>query len=81
MAVQENNEPKIEQILLDLLANSLFGAGRKIKCQTVKWPLVWREAYVQAVTLLAFSGEAPENCDEKFISLTVSYTHLTLPTT
>ena len=69
MAVKENNEPKIEQILLDLLANSLFGAGRKIKCQTVKWPLVWREAYVQAVTLLAFSGEAPENCEDKFISL------------
>ena len=69
MTVKENNEPKIEQILLDLLANSLFGAGRKIECQTVKWPLVWREAYVQAVTLLAFSGEVHENCEEKFISL------------
>ncbi|MBO5462024.1 MAG: nucleotidyltransferase family protein [Clostridia bacterium] len=69
MAVKENNEPKIEQILLDLLANTLFGAGRKIESDTLKWSLVWREAYVQAVTLIAFSGASPENCDEKFISL------------
>lgn len=69
MAVIEDNEPKIEQILLDLLANSLFGAGRTIDCDRVKWALVWREAYMQAVSLIAFSGKTPENCDDKFISL------------
>lgn len=64
MTVKENNEPKIEQILLDLLANALFDAERKIDCNSVKWPFVWREAYVQAVSLIAFSGKTPENCDE-----------------
>ena len=63
MAATENNASKIEQILLDLLSNSMFGANRKIECDSVKWPLVWHEAYMQAVSLLAFSGESPENCD------------------
>lgn len=67
MAVTENSSPKIEQILLDLLADSLFNAGREIDCDAVKWPLVWHEAYVQAVTLLAFSGSAPQNCNEQFL--------------
>ncbi len=67
MAVTENSSNKIEQILLDLLANSLFDAGREIECDGVKWPLVWHEAYVQAVTLLAFSGSTPENCNEQFL--------------
>ena len=69
MAAKENNEPKIEQILLDLLANALFNAGRKIECSAVKWPLVWREAYVQAVSLIAFSGKTPENCDDECVAL------------
>ena len=67
MAVTENSSPKIEQILLDLLSDSLFNAGREITCDAVKWPLVWHEAYVQAVTLLAFSGSAPQNCNEQFL--------------
>lgn len=67
MAVTENSSDKIEQILLDLLANSLFGASREITCDSVKWPLVWHEAYVQAVSLIAFSGRAPENCSEQFL--------------
>ena len=58
MAVPENNASKIEQILLDLLSNSMFGADRTINCDSAKWPLVWREAYMQAVSLLAFSGES-----------------------
>lgn len=68
MAVNEKNSPKIEQILLDLLANSLFKANRKIECDPVKWPFVWHEAYVQAVSLIAFSGESPQNCDERFLT-------------
>ncbi len=67
MAVNENSSRTIEQILLDLLADSLFGAGREIVCNSVLWPLVWHEAYSQAVTLIAFSGSAPENCNEKFL--------------
>lgn len=67
MAVTENNAPKIEQILLDLLSNSLFGSNREITCDSVKWSLVWREAYMHAVSLLAFSGEAPENCDDALL--------------
>ena len=67
MTVTENNSPKIEQILLDLLSNSMFGANRKIECDSVKWSLVWHEAYVQAVSLLAFSGESPENCDDALL--------------
>ncbi len=67
MAVNENSSRKIEQILLDLLANSLFGAGREIACSGGLLPLVWREAYSQAVTLIAFSGSAPENCNEQFL--------------
>ena len=67
MAVTENSSNKIEQILLDLLANSLFGASREITCDSVKWPLVWHEAYVQAVSLIAFSGKSPEDCNEQFL--------------
>lgn len=67
MAVVENNASKIEQILLDLLSNSLFNANRQIECSTALWPLVWREAYMQAVSLLTFSGEAPENCSEPLL--------------
>ena len=67
MAVTENNTPKIEQILLDLLSNTMLGTNRKIVCDSVKWSLVWREAYVQAVSLLAFSGAAPENCNEALL--------------
>ncbi len=67
MAVTENASNKIEQILLDLLANSLFKVGREITCDSVKWPLVWHEAYSQAVTLIAFSGSTPENCSEQFL--------------
>lgn len=67
MAVTENNTQKIEQILLDLLSNSMFDANREIECSSAIWPLVWREAYMQAVSLLAFSGSAPENCNEPLL--------------
>lgn len=68
MAVTENNTSEIEKILLELLANSLFNANRSIDCTSAKWPLVWHEAYMQAVSLLAFSGEAPENCSEPLLT-------------
>lgn len=67
MAVTENGSQKIEQLLLDLLANSLFGAGREVPSKGALLPLVWREAYSQAVTLITFSGSAPEGCSEQFL--------------
>ena len=67
MSATGNGSAKIEQILLDLLANSLFDAGKEINCGGVLWPLVWREAYVQGVSLIAFSGSAPEGCNEQFL--------------
>lgn len=69
MTTKEINDSKIEQILMDLLANSLFNRNRQIDCSSVKWPLVWREAHMQAVSLITFSGNTPQNCDEKLLSL------------
>ncbi len=46
---------KNEQVLLDLLANNLFGAGKSIDGVSLDWRLVWYEAYMQAVSLIAFS--------------------------
>ena len=43
-----------EKILLDMLANNLFGAGRKVDLNEDNLDAVWSEAYVQAVTLIAF---------------------------
>lgn len=69
MAEKETNEPKIEQILLDLLSNSLFNRHRPVSCSSEKWRLVWREAHMQAVSLITFSGKAPENCDDNLLAL------------
>ena len=49
-----------EKILLDILANNLFGAERRINLNEDNLNAVWSEAYTQAVTLMAFqyfSGE------------------------
>ena len=43
-----------EKILLDILANNLFNAGRKIDLNEGNLNAVWCEAYAQAVTLMAF---------------------------
>lgn len=43
-----------EKILLDILANNLFNAGRKVELNEDNLNAVWREAYTQAVTLVAF---------------------------
>lgn len=46
---------KSEQVLLDLLANNLFKAGKSIDAVSVDWRLVWYEAYLQGVSLTAFA--------------------------
>lgn len=43
-----------EKILLDILANNLFDAGRKVELNEGNLNAVWCEAYAQAVTLMAF---------------------------
>ncbi len=51
-----------EKILLNMLANSLFDAGREVNLNEDNINAVWLEAYVQAVTLTAFhrfGGELP----------------------
>lgn len=68
MAQTENGKQKIEQILLDMLANSLFNAGKPIGNADVNRSLVWYESYVQAVSLTAFVGGTPAGCDEKVLA-------------
>ncbi len=68
MVAKEKTAPKIEQILLDMLANSLFNANRPIDIEDINWMLVWYEAHVQAVSLTAFSGTTPNNCDPETIN-------------
>ncbi len=43
-----------EKVLLDMLANNLFNAGRNIDLNEDNINAVWGEAYAQAVTLMAF---------------------------
>lgn len=43
------------RVLLNLTANSLFGAERSVDTVDVNWSAVWLEAYMQTVPLIAFS--------------------------
>lgn len=63
MAANNINEPKIEQVLLDLLAKSLFDVDKTFSKEDVNWRVVWYESYVQAVSLTAFSKITEEDCD------------------
>lgn len=49
-----------EKILLDILANNLFNAGRKVNLEEADLNAVWCEAYAQAVTLMAFHNSNDE---------------------
>lgn len=49
-----------EKVLLDILANNLFNAGRKVNLEDVNLNAVWCEAYAQAVTLMAFHNSDNE---------------------
>ena len=46
---------KTEQVLLDLLANNLFKAGKSLDAVSVDWRSVWYEAHMQGVSLTAFA--------------------------
>lgn len=57
---------KTEQVLLDLLANNLFGAGKSVSVISSDWRSVWYESYLQAVSLTAFANlpaEISESAD------------------
>ncbi len=56
---------KSEQVVLDLLANNLFGAGKSFEGVAVDWRLVWYESYMQGVSLTAFS-DFPVDLTEDF---------------
>lgn len=49
-----------EKILLDILANNLFNAGRRVDLNEDNLNAVWCEAYAQAVTLMAFHNSNEE---------------------
>ena len=49
-----------EKILLDILANNLFNAGRKVNLNEDNLDAVWCEAYAQAVTLMAFHNSTED---------------------
>ena len=46
---------KTEQVLLDLLANNLFNAGKSIGAVLADWRFIWYESYMQGVSLNAFA--------------------------
>lgn len=54
MSVKNAKLREHEKILLDILANNLFNAGRRVDLNEDNLNAVWCEAYTQAVTLMAF---------------------------
>ncbi len=62
------NTPKIEQTLLALLGDSLYGTNQFDENDVPDWRFVWYEAYVQAVTLTIFSKFQLDGCDEKTLT-------------
>lgn len=49
-----------EKTLLDILANNLFNAGRRVNLNEDNLNAVWCEAYAQAVTLMAFNNSSED---------------------
>ena len=54
MGIKKAQLREHEKILLDILANNLFNAGRTVNLNEDNLSAVWCEAYAQAVTLMAF---------------------------
>ena len=54
MSIKNAGLREHEKVLLDILANNLFNAGRKVDLNEDNLNAVWCEAYAQAVTLMAF---------------------------
>ena len=60
MSIKNAGLREHEKILLDILANNLFNAGRKVDLNEENLNAVWCEAYAQAVTLMAFHNSKEE---------------------
>lgn len=60
--------PKIEQLLLTLLGDAMYGTDRFDETEVSDWRFVWYEAYMQAVSLTVFANRTLEGCDEKALS-------------
>lgn len=60
MSIKNAGLREHEKILLDILANNLFNAGRKVNLTEENLNAVWCEAYAQAVTLMAFYSSDEE---------------------
>lgn len=54
MSIKNAELRENEKILLDILANNLFNAGRTVNLSEDDLNAVWCEAYAQAVSLMAF---------------------------
>jgi len=54
MSIKNAELRENEKILLDILANNLFNAGRTVNLSEDDLSAVWCEAYAQAVSLMAF---------------------------
>lgn len=65
MSIKSAGLRKHEKVLLDILANNLFNAGRKVSFEEADMKAVWREAYAQAVTLMAFHNTNDELLQKK----------------
>ena len=55
MGIKKAQLREHEKILLDILANNLFNAGRTVNLNEENLSAVWCEAYAQAVTLMTFN--------------------------
>ena len=62
MGIKNTELKEQEKILLDMLANNLFGAGRTVNLNEDNLDAVWGEAYTQTVTLIAF-----QNCNSPIL--------------
>ncbi len=60
MGIKNAELREYEKVLLDILANNLFNAGRKADLNEGNLNAVWCEAYAQAVTLMAFHNSKEE---------------------
>ena len=56
-----NHFSAIEQSLLDLLANNLFGCGRSVCVCAEEWGKIWQESYIQTVPLSVFANGIGNN--------------------
>ncbi len=65
MGIKTAELRKHEKILLDILANNLFNAGRTVNLEEADLNAVWCEAYVQAVTLMAFHNTTDKTLQKK----------------